>query len=312
MEIDDEGVATNVFNASDSVWLAFTHNLYDAQKALYKALWDNGAWSAEDYLNEFKDLPKRLQTAEFMKKLDTDNSGFIESKNSKGQNETWGLAWLLGCFIDKSNIVKVEREAGEAETFTAYDENDNIVQCNINYSDGAKDIKRDGVTKRYSSNDELEVVKQGGYKAFYEDGKKHYSCRNSSAGFGAYLNDSTFNENEQLTEVTTQEIFYTGSNNLVAITKEERYVYNDDNSVDVFVSDTVAEPKIRGTLHHVRNEQKLTDDIIKVRENDTVYYKKNGEPIEETEVMQELQEIEQEPNSNSEEPWYKKLYNLKK
>ena len=55
MELDDKGVPANIFNASDSVWLVFTHNLYDAQKALYKALWsDNGAWSAKPYLAEFE------------------------------------------------------------------------------------------------------------------------------------------------------------------------------------------------------------------------------------------------------------------
>ena len=36
MELDDKGTAVNIFNASDSVWLAFTHNLYDAQRLFIK------------------------------------------------------------------------------------------------------------------------------------------------------------------------------------------------------------------------------------------------------------------------------------
>ena len=73
MELDDKGVPANIFNASDSVWLAFTHNLYDAQKALYKALWsDNGAWSAKPYLAEFEKhqnvIPERCWIYDYFRK----------------------------------------------------------------------------------------------------------------------------------------------------------------------------------------------------------------------------------------------------
>ena len=73
MELDDNGVPANIFNASDSVWFVFTHNLYDAQKTLYTALWsDGGAWSAETYLNEFKKhqgpIPERCWIYDYFRK----------------------------------------------------------------------------------------------------------------------------------------------------------------------------------------------------------------------------------------------------
>jgi hypothetical protein len=73
MELDDNGVPANIFNASDSVWFVFIHGLYDAQKALYTALWsDKGAWSAEAYLNEFKKhqgpIPERCWIYDYFRK----------------------------------------------------------------------------------------------------------------------------------------------------------------------------------------------------------------------------------------------------
>lgn len=73
MELDDNGVPANIFNASDSVWFVFMYGLYDAQKALYNALWsDKGAWSAEAYLNEFKKhqgpIPERCWIYDYFRK----------------------------------------------------------------------------------------------------------------------------------------------------------------------------------------------------------------------------------------------------
>lgn len=73
MELNDKGEMVNIFNASDSVWLVFAHGLYDAQKALHKALWsDNGAWSAQAYLEEFKKhqdpIPERCWIYDYFRK----------------------------------------------------------------------------------------------------------------------------------------------------------------------------------------------------------------------------------------------------
>lgn len=80
MELDDKGQPKNVFNASESVWLNFAHGLYDAQKELYQSLWNivEGeedrikAWSAKDYLNEFKKhqnpIPERCWIYDYFRK----------------------------------------------------------------------------------------------------------------------------------------------------------------------------------------------------------------------------------------------------
>ena len=116
MELDDEGTATNIFNASDSVWLVFTHNLYDAQKALYKALWtDKGAWSAEAYLNEFKKhqgpIPERCWIYDYFRKyirprrLGLDEDTYLKRlEGGKKEHQRTQYETYQGFYIDSKYV----------------------------------------------------------------------------------------------------------------------------------------------------------------------------------------------------------------
>lgn len=62
----------DVFNASPSVWANFIDALEDVQKYLFQELEKKGAWSASDYLNEFKKhqdiIPERCWIEDYMRK----------------------------------------------------------------------------------------------------------------------------------------------------------------------------------------------------------------------------------------------------
>lgn len=62
----------DVFNATPSVWIAFIHELYDAQQYLYKELEKKGAWNVKNYLAEFDKhqsiIPERCWLADYQRK----------------------------------------------------------------------------------------------------------------------------------------------------------------------------------------------------------------------------------------------------
>ena len=62
----------DVFNATPSVWIAFIHELYDAQQYLYNELEKKGAWNPQHYLAEFKKhqdiIPERCWLADYQRK----------------------------------------------------------------------------------------------------------------------------------------------------------------------------------------------------------------------------------------------------
>ena len=62
----------DVFNATPSVWIAFIHELYDAQQYLYNELEKKGAWDPRSYLAEFdkhqKIIPERCWLADYQRK----------------------------------------------------------------------------------------------------------------------------------------------------------------------------------------------------------------------------------------------------
>ena len=62
----------DVFNATPSVWIAFIHELYDAQQYLYNELEKKGAWNPQHYLAEFRKhqdiIPERCWLADYQRK----------------------------------------------------------------------------------------------------------------------------------------------------------------------------------------------------------------------------------------------------
>ncbi|MBR4624299.1 MAG: hypothetical protein IKO56_02025 [Alphaproteobacteria bacterium] len=94
---------------------------------------------------EFSSLPKELKTKEVREFYDKDGSGFLESQNSKGQNEIALMADLaksLGIDLSKykSNITKVVRTTanheGPCEVSRAYDANGKFVMDLLMFDDG--------------------------------------------------------------------------------------------------------------------------------------------------------------------------------
>lgn len=61
-----------VFNAENSVWLAFVNGLPEARSSLYKQLQIKGAWNAKEYLAEFNKvqsiIPERCWIADYIRK----------------------------------------------------------------------------------------------------------------------------------------------------------------------------------------------------------------------------------------------------
>lgn len=74
LEIFDKVNGGDIFNASESVWLNFAHNLPEAQKALYQQLssGEHHAWNAKEYLEKFDTLqnaiPERCWIQDYMRK----------------------------------------------------------------------------------------------------------------------------------------------------------------------------------------------------------------------------------------------------
>lgn len=60
---------------------------------------------------EFTSLPQNLRTPEIRKKFDIDSSGFLESKNSVGQNEIYRIEQAMGL-----DLSKYTKEASKVET----------------------------------------------------------------------------------------------------------------------------------------------------------------------------------------------------
>lgn len=62
----------DVFNATPSVWIAFIHELYDAQQYLYNELEKKDAWNPQHYLAEFRKhqdiIPERCWLADYQRK----------------------------------------------------------------------------------------------------------------------------------------------------------------------------------------------------------------------------------------------------
>lgn len=62
----------DVFNATPTVWIAFIHELYDAQQYLYNELEKKGAWNVQNYLAEFNKhqqiIPERCWLADYQRK----------------------------------------------------------------------------------------------------------------------------------------------------------------------------------------------------------------------------------------------------
>lgn len=116
MELDDKGNPKNIFNASDSVWFVFIHGLYEAQKALYKALWTaNGAWSAEAYLNEFKKhqdpIPERCWIYDYFRKyirprrLGLDEDTYLKRlEGGKKEHQRTQYETYQGFYIDSKYV----------------------------------------------------------------------------------------------------------------------------------------------------------------------------------------------------------------
>ena len=69
---DKDSTDGNVFNAADSVWINFIHELKSAQEFMYKKLESKSEWSAENYLAECKKhqnaIPERCWIYDYFRK----------------------------------------------------------------------------------------------------------------------------------------------------------------------------------------------------------------------------------------------------
>jgi hypothetical protein len=69
---DDKGNDIYYFNATQSVWFNFIHNLYTVRKFLFNELNSNGAWSDAEYLKDFKEwqgrIPERCWIEDYYRK----------------------------------------------------------------------------------------------------------------------------------------------------------------------------------------------------------------------------------------------------
>lgn len=85
---EDGSEGDAVFNAENSVWLAFINGLSEARSALYKQLQTKGAWSASNYLAAFEKhqsvIPERCWIYDYIRKylrprrLGLDNNTYLE------------------------------------------------------------------------------------------------------------------------------------------------------------------------------------------------------------------------------------------
>lgn len=69
---DKDSTGGQVFNAKDSVWINFIHELTEAQEVLYKKLQSKGAWNSQAYLEECKKhqevIPERCWIYDYFRK----------------------------------------------------------------------------------------------------------------------------------------------------------------------------------------------------------------------------------------------------
>lgn len=85
---EENGGIKKVFNAANSVWFNFIHELTEAQAHLFAQLESKGAWSASTYLNAFKDyqevIPERCWVEDYFRKyirprrLDLDQDTYLK------------------------------------------------------------------------------------------------------------------------------------------------------------------------------------------------------------------------------------------
>ena len=134
--MDDESETKKVFNASESVWFNFIHELYEVQKNLFAQLAEKGAWSASNYLNAFKSyqniIPERCWIEDYFRKyirprrLDLDSDTYLkrleggQKTHQRKQYETYQEYYLSSKYetgIAQSTTEAIDTRLNSGESF---------------------------------------------------------------------------------------------------------------------------------------------------------------------------------------------------